>query len=144
MTKTRRPWSWPMQLIAILGVGLAACGDTKEKEAGDLHDIEKEAGDLHDIEEMNSGLGTLAWTDIRSDMGTPAVTGSTAGAGNEFVLPPCSDGSGPDQSYRWTVPSTATYNFNTRGSSINTVLHLYNFNTSSLLGCNDDISPPYS
>jgi hypothetical protein len=86
------------------------------------------------------------FVDIYSDVGSPVTSGSVYGAANEFTAPAsCADGpGGSDLSFKWTAPQTGSYTFNTAGagSLLDSVLHIYTFNTTTatqLLGCNDNI-----
>ncbi|MDI1452139.1 hypothetical protein QHF85_49300, partial [Polyangium sp. 6x1] len=105
-----------------------ACGAESESEVPD------------DVLGMSDEFGSLAWTQI-AGTGQPVIQGSTAGAANEYAPPSsCSDGVGPDLSYRWTAPSAGAFTFDTVGSPLDTVLHIYDFSSTTLLGCNDDIA----
>ncbi|RKH48856.1 hypothetical protein D7X55_04510 [Corallococcus sp. AB049A] len=83
------------------------------------------------------------YVDLGSNMGEPVTSGSVYNAANEFTAPAsCADGlGGPDLSFKWTAPMAGSYTFNTLGSALDSVLHIYTFNATSateLLGCNDE------
>jgi hypothetical protein len=65
------------------------------------------------------------------------LTGSTVSAGNTFTLT-CSSG-GADNSFVFTVPTTGNYQFDTIGSSYDTLLTVLDGECGGApLGCNDD------
>ena len=63
-------------------------------------------------------------------IGTGTFTGSTAGAGNDGNASCGTSDSSPDVWFLFTAPAAGTYDFNTFGSSFDTVLSLYD-------GCDD-------
>ncbi|MCC6553223.1 MAG: hypothetical protein IT372_09415 [Polyangiaceae bacterium] len=66
------------------------------------------------------------------------VTGTTAGAGNDFPSP-CANSNAADVSYTFTAPTTGTFVFDTFGSQFDTILHVHDGTCSGpSLGCNDD------
>lgn len=99
-----------------------------------------------DVDREVSALGSID-SDLGSVMGTPAATGTLNGATNDWepsltcVLSTSGLGSG-DVAYKWTAPVAGSYTFTTAGSdsTTDTVLHLYDFNTGSALGCNDNVA----
>jgi hypothetical protein len=66
------------------------------------------------------------------------LTGTTIGKNDQFDLY-CGYGNAPDVEYLFTAPSSASYVFDTVGSSFNTVLEVRNGTCGGTrLGCNDD------
>lgn len=65
------------------------------------------------------------------------ITGSTAGAGNDFQ-PTCGAQGGNDRAYTFTAPFSGNFTFNTFGTSWDTVLHLLNGCGGAAIACNDD------
>jgi len=66
------------------------------------------------------------------------VSGSTSGAGNGFV-PACSSSNAPEHTFTFTAPISKLYNFDTIGSSFDTVLSVLGGTCSGAsLGCDDD------
>lgn len=72
-------------------------------------------------------------------MATGRVASGTVGEVGGNLFAPCAR-SGRDVSFRWTVPSTGTWRFDTAGSDYDTVLHIRDgVCTGMVLGCHDDV-----
>lgn len=92
-------------------------------------------------EDVGSVSQAIAYTDIGSIIGSPAVAGSTDALGSQFASACTPAANASDLTYFWTAPATGTYRFTTANSdaSYDTVLRIANFNTPSVaLACNDD------
>lgn len=124
--------TWVSAWVLVSALVSTGCGVTEE-----LADTQGPDA----LGESNQAL----YVDLGKITGSPAVTGSTYGAANEFNPPTaCSDGSpgGPDLSFKWTSPQDNEYTFSTLGSAMDSILHVYVFNATtatSLLACNNDI-----
>jgi hypothetical protein len=72
------------------------------------------------------------------------VSGTTVGNADLFDLS-CGNGNAPDASYAFQAPSAGKYQFDTAGSSFNTVLEIRIGGPSGPnLGCSDDFGGAYS
>lgn len=76
--------------------------------------------------------------DLGVALGSPVVTGHTAGLTNDYQPICVASSAAPDASYTWTALSSGSYTFSTTGSSFDTVLEIRRINTLASLGCNDD------
>lgn len=66
------------------------------------------------------------------------ISGNTTG-GINFVLPNCGGSDSPERTYSFTAPASAMYEFNTFGSSYDTVIAVRNATCGGAeLACNDD------
>jgi hypothetical protein len=89
------------------------------------------------------GAGEASYdTDLGEDVGDAVATGSNSGEPNDFEGS-CGGSGGPDVAFLWEAPDSGCYNFNTIGSSFDTVLRLVAVDSagcggSSELACNDD------
>jgi hypothetical protein len=82
---------------------------------------------------------TCPENDLGGMLGAAIATGSTVGAGNDHTASCGGGGTGPDLTFGWTAPRTATFVFDTIGSSFDTVLHLHQGDCDGMeLGCDDD------
>ncbi|MBI4951600.1 MAG: hypothetical protein HY908_06175 [Myxococcales bacterium] len=79
--------------------------------------------------------GACGLTDLGSAVPQTA-SGSNVGAADSLT-PGCGLSGGSDVSYTFTAPATATYVFDTVGSSFDTVLHVH-ASSCAELACNDD------
>ena len=61
---------------------------------------------------------------LAQGIGPSVASGSNAGAGNDYGLVPCTFTAGEDVAHSWIAPSTGHYQFDTIGSTYNTVLGL--------------------
>ncbi|WP_163988090.1 hypothetical protein [Pyxidicoccus caerfyrddinensis] len=106
----------------------AACGTEEPRGSEEARD---------EVGEARAAL----WIDLASQLGTPVATGNTLGGADEYQPPAsCSDSpGGPDVSFKWTAPQAGSFTFTTAGSALDTVLHVYRFSTTALLGCSDDV-----
>jgi hypothetical protein len=90
-----------------------------------------------------AAAGELSYdTDLGDDVGDSIATGSNTGEPNDYEGS-CGFGGGADLAFLWEAPDSGCYNFNTMGSSYDTVLLLLDADgagcgTSSELACNDD------
>ncbi|MEC8191990.1 MAG: putative metal-binding motif-containing protein [Myxococcota bacterium] len=62
--------------------------------------------------------------DLGSATGSALATGSTVGLSNDYEGS-CGSSGGADAAFLWEAPSTGSYDFNTTGSSFDTVLRLF-------------------
>jgi hypothetical protein len=87
------------------------------------------------------GLGpgdfSCADENLGSALGSPVITGSTGGQGNDFDAG-CIGQDAADVAYVWTALVGGTYTFDTLGSSYDTVLSLREDCVGPELECNDD------
>lgn len=87
------------------------------------------------------GLGpgdfSCADENIGSGLGSPVITGSTSGQGNDFDAG-CIGQDAADMAFVWTALVGGTYTFDTLGSSYDTVLSLRDDCVGPELECNDD------
>lgn len=87
------------------------------------------------------GLGpgdfSCADEDLGAALGSPVITGSTAGQGNDFDAG-CIGQDAADVAYVWTALVAGTYTFDTLGSGYDTVLSLREDCVGPELECNDD------
>ncbi len=66
------------------------------------------------------------------------VTGNTTGLSNALT-PVCASSNAPETTYSFTAPANGTYEFNTLGSSFDTILQVYNGTCQGAsLACDDD------
>ncbi len=65
------------------------------------------------------------------------LTGSTAGAGNDFN-PTCAPSTSADVVVQWVAPATQIYTIDLAGSSFDTVLHVRDGCAGAQIACNDD------
>jgi hypothetical protein len=79
--------------------------------------------------------------DLESAVGLEIVSGSTTGL-PDIVQGGCASNTGPDAVYLWTAPAAGVYEFNTLGSTYDTLLFLTTECGGSQLTCNDD-GPDY-
>lgn len=72
-----------------------------------------------------------------------STSGSNAGATRETgePVPTCQTNSGKTVWYQWTAPNAATYTADTTGSSLDTVLAVYQGSSLIPVACNDDAPP---
>ena len=75
--------------------------------------------------------------DLGGRLGTPLVIGTTVGAVDNFD-PVCSSPDAVDVTYKWTVPESGEYRFDTYGSSYDTIINLFNACGGDDNGCYDD------
>ena len=84
-------------------------------------------------------LPTCPERSLGSRTGASLATGTTVGQGNDQMASCGGGGRGPDVTFGWTAPRTATYVFDTMGSTFDTVLHLKTGDcTGPELACDDD------
>ncbi len=81
-----------------------------------------------------STVGCIYDQDLGSAVGS--VTGTTTGE-NDTYTPDCAGFGGNDHVYRWTAPSTGSWQFDTGGSAFDTVLSILDANC-AVLGCFDN------
>ena len=79
--------------------------------------------------------------DLGGAVGLEVVSGSTVGL-PDISQGTCASNTGSDAVYTWTAPAAGTYEFNTLGSTYDTVLFLTTECGGDELGCNDD-GPDY-
>jgi hypothetical protein len=88
-----------------------------------------------------AGACVVSTTCPLADVGsaTPqTITGSSTGRPND-VTPSSAWSNAPDAAYTFTAPATASYTFNTFGTSFDTVLHVHDGSCAGAeLACNDD------
>jgi len=88
---------------------------------------------------VDSGGSTgCVYQDLGSATGSAIATGNTSSLANSDTA--SCGGDGPDRSYAWRAPSSATYTFSLTGSSYDTVLYLRDACGGSELACNDEYS----
>jgi len=127
MKSLRVQAGWLEVTLVMCALGLAACGPIPE--------------DSQALESQSQDIGIQGWVDLGSKLGTAVATGATSGA-SEFTPQCAATSSAPDQSFRWTAPTTGTYTFTTFGSNFDTVLHILSpFDSKTTIGCNDDETP---
>lgn len=78
--------------------------------------------------------------DLGSRVGARVASGSTVGQGADLVGTCGSTMGAPDVAFAWTVPRSATYVFDTEGSTYDTVLYLIDGASCSgpVIACDDD------
>ena len=77
--------------------------------------------------------------DLGNRTGASLATGTTVGQGNDQMTSCGGGGRGPDVTFGWIATRTATYIFDTEGSTHDTVLHLRANDCSGMeLACDDD------
>jgi hypothetical protein len=82
---------------------------------------------------------TCPSNDLGNRTGPMLATGTTVDQGNDQTTTCGGRGRGPDVTYGWVAPRTATYVFDTAGSTHDTVLHLRANDCSGMeLACDDD------
>ena len=80
-------------------------------------------------------------SDLGSATGSPVVSDSTSGRGDDFVPSCTSFNSGaPDVAYHWRAPSAGRWAFDTIGSNYDSALSVLRTCNGPVLACNDDIS----
>jgi hypothetical protein len=87
--------------------------------------------------EIGPGDFSCAEENLGSALGSPVITGSTGGQGNDFDAG-CIGQDAADVAYVWTALVGGTYTFDTLGSSYDTVLSLREDCMGPELECNDD------
>jgi hypothetical protein len=87
----------------------------------------------------DTGPMSCGTMDLRSDLGTAVVMGTTLGS-TDRRMPHCAPtgSSAPDAWFTWTAPESATYIFDTDGSDFDTVLEVMGSCAGASLVCNDD------
>jgi len=113
--------------------------------------VASEDGQCYDgVDNDGDGKTDLDDSDCAQDLGTttgPAVaTGSFAGVFGNYLQESCNKSEtsrygGPEVVLTWTAPEGGTYEFDTRGSTFDTVLAVYTGNpltSCTELACNDD------
>jgi hypothetical protein len=78
--------------------------------------------------------------DLGSATGNSVATVSFTGVFGNYLRESCGGYGGPEAVLTWTAPSDGTFQFDTSGSTFDTVLAAYKGNplTSAELACNDD------
>jgi hypothetical protein len=77
--------------------------------------------------------------DLGGRTGLAVATGTTVGQGNDHMSTCGGGGTGADLTFGWTAPRTATYIFDTIGSTFDTVLHLRQGDCDGMqIACDDD------
>jgi hypothetical protein len=114
------------------------CGD-------DIDNDQDGRADCADSDCVNDPLCLMTPTcpdrDLGSATGSPVVSDTTSGRGDDFVPNCTSFNSGaPDVAYRWRAPSAGRWAFDTIGSSYDTALSVMRTCNGPVLACNDDIS----
>jgi hypothetical protein len=90
---------------------------------------------------VTEGETTCADVDLGAAAAGVLATGTTVGAGNDYLhTSGCgtSSYSAPDLSYDWVAPATGCWSFDTFGSSFDTVLRVWSGCGGALVSCDDD------
>jgi hypothetical protein len=111
--------------------------------------VASEDGQCYDgVDNDGDGKADLDDSDCAQDLGSavgPSIaTVSFRGVFGNYLKESCYAASGPEAVLTWTAPSGGTYQFDTSGSTFDTVLVAYKGNpmTSAELACNDDATLP--
>ncbi|MBI3073662.1 MAG: right-handed parallel beta-helix repeat-containing protein, partial [Deltaproteobacteria bacterium] len=106
------------KLVPVAGVVCALLVVASKARAGNCPDLD---------------LGSAVGSNL---VGAPYNT--TVGQANSYAGS-CGGGSAPDRMFRWTAPATATYTFDTVGSTFDTVIYVQDVTCGgSPLGCDDN------
>lgn len=118
-------------------------GETTDASTGTTADESSSTTEL-DSSSGDSGDPDLCPTNTIGPDLPDIVLGNTFGTTNDFAGS-CGGAGGPDREFVFTAPAAGTYTFDTRGSSLDTVLYVLGGECMGAeLGCNDDGDGPQS